>query len=191
MARRARRELAVYVCVCTQAPLALAPSPNSKKNESGSPSGSLLLHRSKVTESGDWPCGGSGLVVRTAKGGRLLALGCRVVVVVVVALVAAGAVVVVVAPPPRVGGGGSSPPLTANAVVAAAVPAAAIPMTAPAPMPPLATNPAGREGNTATVALFTNGAAGRSFLHSWAELTTIGLYSAVRPELNRRSWAST
>ncbi len=82
------------------------------------------------------------------------------------------------------------PPLTATAVPAAAAPAAATPRIAPVPMPPLATNPAGREGNTATAALFTNGAAGASFLHSSAERTTIGLYSAVLPALNRRSWAS-
>src|SRR4029077_19164788 len=76
-----RSEPGVVVWLCTQAPLALPPSPNSKKYDRGSPSGSLLLHRSKVTDSGDGPWGGSGLVLSTANGGGFPAVVGRVVVV--------------------------------------------------------------------------------------------------------------
>ncbi len=58
------------------------------------------------------------------------------------------------------------------------------------PIPP-PTKPAGTAGNTATVALFRNGATGTFFLHSCADFTTIGSYSAVLPALNALSWPST
>ncbi|PYQ40170.1 MAG: hypothetical protein DMF77_19205 [Acidobacteria bacterium] len=68
---------------------------------------------------------------------------------------------------------------TMAAVPATAAPAPTIPTTAAVPIPP-PTKPAGTAGNTATVALFKNGATGTFFLHSWADFTTMGSNSAVR-----------
>jgi hypothetical protein len=99
---------------------------------------------------------------------------------VVVGLTTTGGIVVVV----------SSWLDTATAVPAAAAPAPAMPMTAAVPMPP-PTNPAGRAGKTATAALLTKGATGASFLHSWADRTTIGAYSEVRAGSNVLFCAST
>src|SRR6185503_10140775 len=169
-----------------QEPEVWATSPKSKKKLRGSPSGSVLLQRSKVTVSGPGPDGGSGLVVRTANG-ALLVLGNVVVVVVVGATV----VVVVLTTTDRVVVVVSLLLLdTATAVPAAAAPAAAMPTTAAVPIPP-PTKPAGSAGNTATVALFKKGATGTSFLHSWADFTTMGAYSAVRAGSNVSFWAST
>jgi hypothetical protein len=78
---------------------------------------------------------------------------------------------------------------TTAAVPAAAAPAPTIPTMAAVPMPP-PTNPAGTAGKTATVALLRNGATGTSFLHSCAERTTIGAYSAVRAGSKVLFWAS-
>src|SRR5689334_9560618 len=135
-----------------QEPDVLEPSPKSKKKLSGSPSGSVLLQRSKVTVSGPWPVGGSGFVVSTANGGRLPLAGGSVVLVgvagagvVAVGFTTTGAVVVVAL---------SSLPATATAAPAAAAPAPAMPMTPAVPMPP-PTKPAGRAGKTATAALST------------------------------------
>jgi hypothetical protein len=72
---------------------------------------------------------------------------------------------------------------------AAAAPAPTMPTTAAVPIPP-PTKPAGKDGKTATVALFRNGATGTSFLHSCAERTTIGAYSAVREGTKALFWAS-
>ena len=63
----------------------------SSSKPTGSPSGSLLAHMSKVTVRGPSPCGGSGLVLSTAFGARFV-LGPEGGVVVVVT---AGRVVVV------------------------------------------------------------------------------------------------
>src|SRR5258707_1480383 len=170
-----------------QEPDAVAPSPKVKKKDRGSPSGSLLEHRSKMTVRGPRPWGGSGVTFSTAFG-AWLTLGSVVVVVVVVTVarvvvvLTLEAMVVVVVSLLLL--------LTTMAVVpATAAPAPTIPTTAAVPMPP-PTNPAGTEGNTATVALFRNGATGTFFLHSCAERTTIGAYSAVRDGMKALSCAS-
>lgn len=122
------------------------------------------------------PSGGSGLVDSTAKGGRFAARGTVVVVVVVGAdgegegTPAIGVVVVVVL---------SFLVSSCAATPVRAVPAAVIARIVGAPSAPAA-NPAGIDGNTATVALGTNGAT-IFFLHSSAERTTVGPYSAVCP----------
>src|SRR6185436_12316991 len=170
-----------------QEPEVWAPSPKSKKKLRGSPSGSVLLQRSKVTVSGPGPDGGSGFVVRTANG-ALFALGSVVVVVVtgarvvvvVVVLMPTATVVVVVALLLLLA--------TTTAVPATAAPAPTMPTTAAVPIVPAPTNPAGTLGNTATVALFRNGATGTSFLHSCADRTTIGADSAVRAGSKALFW---
>src|SRR6185503_4372881 len=137
-----------------QEPEVFDPSPKLKKKLRGSPSGSVLLQRSKVTVSGPLPEGGSGLVVRTANGALLIFPGAVVVVVVagasvvvVVGFTTTGEVVVVVV--------SSLLLATTAAVPATAAPAPTMPTTAAVPMPP-PTNPAGTLGKTATVALFRN-----------------------------------
>src|SRR5207244_11005943 len=131
----------------------------------------------KVTVSGLPPEGGSGLVLRTAKGDLLPAFGTVVVVVVVGARVVV--VVVVLMTAGTVAVSWLLLVATTAAVPAAAAPAPTIPTTAAVPIPP-PTKPAGTAGNTATVALFKNGATGTFFLHSWADFTTMGSNSAVR-----------
>src|SRR6185295_2625666 len=135
----------------------------------------VLLQRSKVTVSGPCPDGGSGLVVSTAEGAWFVEASVVVVVV-------GGASVVVVVSLLLLA--------TTAAVPAAAAPAPTMPTTAAVPIPP-PTKPAGTLGNTATVALLTNGATGTFFLHSCADFTTIGANSAVRAGSNVLFWAST
>src|SRR5215831_18910952 len=143
---------------------------------------------SKVMATGETPWGGSGTVFKKTLGGWFTPDGRVVVGVVVVGTVVAGGAVVV-----GLAAGVVVVSLLLLFEMATAVPAAAaaaIPSTAPVPIPP-ATNPAGKAGNTATVALLRNGAIGTSFLHSRSERTTIGAYSCVRPEFSDLSWPST
>src|SRR6185503_2281719 len=134
---------------------------------------------SKMTVRGPSPCGGSGFVRRTALG-ALLALGSVVVVGSVVVTVGRGVVLTLEAIVVVVLLSSLLLLATTTAVVAAAAPAPTIPTTAAVPIPPAPTNPAGTDGNSATVALLRKGATGMSFLHSCAERTTMGAYSAVR-----------
>src|SRR5262245_10109282 len=141
----------------------------------------------KVTVSGSVPVAGLGVILKT--GRKAVDTGCVVVVVVVVVVefTGGGWVVVVVPPPAAVVGVVllSFPPLAATATpppTTAAAPAT-IAMVVPVARP-AAAKPAGSDGKTVTEAFVTNGATGRSFLHSRSFATTSAGLSGVRLSVN-------